>query len=65
MAFGAAVKLLPEVFPGLNESFPCPPEVYRQNPKSRDCENDAIQKWMQLFKDFGTHVTTNVKLGQI
>ncbi|KAL8270367.1 hypothetical protein Esti_005691 [Eimeria stiedai] len=62
-AFREAVESLPAAFPSTSEGNNCTPEAFRQQSQSVECRDPAILRWMEFFQDFGTHVTTNIKLG--
>nr|CEL67724.1 TPA: hypothetical protein BN1204_035170 [Neospora caninum Liverpool] len=61
--FERALTDLPTEFHGLDPSSTCQPFIYKMTPESPDCRQMGVPQWMELFRQFGTHVTTNLKLG--
>ncbi|CDR96255.1 hypothetical protein, conserved [Babesia bigemina] len=39
----------------------CTPDVYVVEPSNKDCE--AINKWVQFFRRYGTHITSHIVVG--
>ncbi|KAL8438964.1 hypothetical protein Efla_005099 [Eimeria flavescens] len=62
-SFRTAVETLPANFPNTADETGCTPKAFKKNDESPACRDPAILRWMAFFKDFGTHVTTNIKLG--
>ncbi|PFH37339.1 perforin-like protein PLP1 [Besnoitia besnoiti] len=54
---------LPVNFRGLDNNSTCMPFIYKTTPLSTDCQEMGVTKWMSFFDRYGTHVTTNLKLG--
>ncbi|XP_026190325.1 uncharacterized protein LOC113146615 [Cyclospora cayetanensis] len=61
--FRKAIENLPSAFPSTAEGSNCTPDVFKKNRQSPACADHSIMRWMEFFNDFGTHVTTNIKLG--
>ncbi|KAK2195382.1 Membrane attack complex component-perforin (MACPF) domain [Babesia duncani] len=63
LGFQAALEGIETSLSVLKDESKCSIESYKMDPRSQECHERGITKWMDLFQIFGTHVATRIYLG--